>query len=92
MLEEEEKLNDFSIPSMKYLFKHHTQILGFPSGSDGKESACNAADTGSIPGSGRCPGEGDGNTPQYSWPGELHGQRGLAGYSTWCHKELDTTK
>ena len=38
----------------------------FPGGSDGKESACNAGDLGSIPGSGRSPGEGHGNPPQYS--------------------------
>ena len=35
-------------------------------GSDGKESACNAGDLGSIPGSGRSPGEGNGNPLQYS--------------------------
>ena len=40
--------------------------LGFPGGSDGKESACNAGDPGSIPGSGRSPGEGNGNPLQYS--------------------------
>ena len=40
--------------------------LGFPGGSDGKESACNARDLGSIPGSGRSPGEGNGNPLQYS--------------------------
>ena len=40
--------------------------LGFPSGSDGKESACSAGDPGSIPGSGRSPGEGKGNPLQYS--------------------------
>ena len=40
--------------------------LGFPGGSDGKESACNAGDLGSIPGSGRSPGEGNGNPLQYS--------------------------
>ena len=34
---------------------------GFPGGSDGKESACSAGDPGSIPGSGRSPGEGNGN-------------------------------
>ena len=34
---------------------------GFPGGSDGKESACNAGDPGSIPGLGRSPGEGTGN-------------------------------
>ena len=35
-------------------------------GSDGKESACNAGDLGSIPGLGRYPGEGNGNSLQYS--------------------------
>ena len=39
---------------------------GFSSGSDGKESACNAGDLGSIPGSGRSPGEGNGSPLQYS--------------------------
>ena len=37
---------------------------GFPGGSDGEESACNAGDPGSIPGSGRPPGEGHGNPLQ----------------------------
>ena len=41
-------------------------LLGFPGGSDGKQSACNAEDLGSIPGSGRYPGEGNGNPLQYS--------------------------
>ena len=40
--------------------------LGFPSGSDGKESAYNAGDLGSIPGLGRSPGEGNGYPLQYS--------------------------
>ena len=35
-------------------------------GSAGRESACNAGDPGSIPGSGKSPGEGNGNPPQYS--------------------------
>ena len=39
---------------------------GFPGGTDGKESACNATDLGSIPGSGRSPGGGHGNPLQYS--------------------------
>ena len=39
---------------------------GFPGGSDGKEFACNAGDPGSIPGSGRSPGEGNGNPLQLS--------------------------
>ena len=38
---------------------------GFPSGSDGKESACNAGDLGLIPELGRSPGEGNGNPLQY---------------------------
>ena len=41
-------------------------MWGFPGGSDNKESACNAGDTGSIPGSGRALGEGNGNPLQYS--------------------------
>ena len=36
---------------------------------DGKESACNAGDRGSVPGSGRSPGEGNGNPLQYSYLG-----------------------
>ena len=39
---------------------------GFPGGSDGKESACNMEDLGSIPGLGRSPGEGKGSLLQYS--------------------------
>ena len=42
-------------------------LLGFPGRSVGKESACNAGDPGSIPGSGRSPGEGIGYPLQYSW-------------------------
>ena len=42
---------------------HHK---GFPGGSYSKESTCNAGDPGSIPGSGRCPGGGNGNPLQYS--------------------------
>ena len=42
-------------------------FLSFPSGSDSRESACNAGDRGSIPGSGRSPGEGIGYPLQYSW-------------------------
>ena len=41
-------------------------MTGFPGGSDGKASACNAGDPGLIPGSGRSPGEGNGNPLQYS--------------------------
>ena len=41
-------------------------VPGFPSGSDGKESACNSGDLGLIPGLGRSPGEGNGYPLQYS--------------------------
>ena len=41
--------------------------VGFPHSSVGKESTCNAGDHGSIPGLGRCPGEGIGCPHQYSW-------------------------
>ena len=53
-------------------------ILGFPDGSDSKESACNAGDPGSIPGSGRSPGEGNGKPLQYSFLGNPM-DRGLHG-------------
>ena len=42
------------------------RYLGISCGSDSRESACNAGDIGSIPGSGRFPGEGNGNPFQYS--------------------------
>ena len=45
--------------------------MGFPGGSDGKESACNAGDLGSVPGLGRSPGGGHGNPLQYSCLGNL---------------------
>ena len=42
-------------------------VIGFPGGSDGKASACNAGDPGSIPGSGRAAGEEIGYLLQCSW-------------------------
>ena len=44
----------------------YTLTRGFPGGSDGKASACNAGEPGSIPGLGRSPGGGNGNPHQYS--------------------------
>ena len=46
--------------------KKKKQLPGFPDSSAGKESACNAGDPGSIPGSGRSPGEVKGYPRQYS--------------------------
>ena len=57
--------------------------MGFPGGSDSKESACNAGDLGSIPESGRSPGEGNGNSLPYSCLEKSHGWRSLTGYSPW---------
>ena len=59
-----------------------------------KNPSANAGDTGDvglIPGSGRSPGEGNGNTPVFL-PRKFHGQRSLAGYSPWGHKESDMTE
>ena len=66
--------------------------MGFPGSLDGKESACNAGEPGSIPGSGRSPGEGHGNPFRYSCLGEFHGQRSPVGYSPRGHKERDMTE
>ena len=54
-------------------------VAGFPDSSVGKESTCNVGDPGSIPGSGRSPGEGKAtHSSILAW--EIHGQRSLAGY------------
>ena len=49
-----------------YLTNPYSRYMGFPGGSDGKESTCNAGDLGSIPGLRRSPGGGHGNPLQYS--------------------------
>ena len=72
------------------LFVHW--LGGLPCGSVGKESACNAGDPGSIPGSGRSPGEGNDNPLQYSCHGESHGWRSLVDYSPQGHQEPETTE
>ena len=60
----------------------YVHTLGLPGNSNGIESACNAGDLGLIPGSGKSPGEGNGNSIQCSFlPGEFHGQRSMVGYS-----------
>ena len=69
-----------------------TFLVGLSGGSDGKESACNAGELGSIPGSGRSLREGHGNPLQYSFPGEPCGQRSLVRYSPWSGKESEATE
>ena len=66
--------------------------MGFLGGSDGKESAWNVGDLGSITRMGRSPGGGHGNPLQYSCLENPHGQRSLAGYSLWGRKELGRTE
>ena len=66
--------------------------MHFPSGSDGKVSAYNAGDLGSIPGWGKYPGKGNGNPLQYSCLEKSHGWRSLVGYSQQGRKESDTTE
>ena len=61
-------------------------FLGFPGGSDGKESTCNEGDLGSIPGLGRSPGEGNDYPLQYS------GLENSMDFSPWGHKESNMTE
>ena len=67
-------------------------FLGFPDGSDDKESACNVGDLDSILSWEDSPGGGHGNPLQYSCLENPHGQRNLEGYSPWGCKESDTTE
>ena len=69
--------------------------MGFPGGSDGSLSVCNAGDPGSIPGLGTSPGE----ERRRRWhptplllPGKSHGRQSLVGYYPWGRKESDTTE
>ena len=62
-------------------------VHGFPSGSAGKESACNAGDLGSIPGLGKIPWRRERLPTLVSWPGELHTL-----YSPWGRKASVTAE
>ena len=73
---------------------HFLFVMGFPCGSVGKESACNAGDLGLIPGLGRSPGEGKGYSLQYSGLGNSrdcinHGvaksRTRLSDFTSICH-------
>ena len=78
-------LSLFSIGMYTYIY------MGFLGGSDGKESTCNAEDSGSAPELGSSLGERNGYPPVFL-PGEFHEQRSLEGYSSWSCKESDTTE
>ena len=64
---------------------------GFPGGLECKETACNAGDQGSIPGSGRSPGGGHGNPFQYSCPGNPMDKKAWRARVHEGRKELDMT-
>ena len=64
---------------MPWEYKSITMMsVGFPGGSDDKESTCIVGDLGSIPRLGRSPGEGHGNSLQYAGLENPHGQKNLA--------------
>ena len=67
-------------------------IVDFLGGSEVQNLTANTGDVGSIPGSRRSPGEGNGNPLQYYCLKKSHRQRSLVGYSPWDCKESDTTK
>ena len=71
------------------MIKFSAFIIGLPCGLDSKESACSACsagELGSIPGSRRSPGEGNGYLTPVFLPGKFHGQRSLVDYSPWGAK------
>ena len=78
-------------PSSEDIKSPHVALLGFPGGSDGKESACNAGDPDLIPSSGRSPREGNGYPLQHSCLENSTG-RGAWRASLWGQRELDTTE
>ena len=65
----------------KEIYKYGIYNMGFPGGSVVKNLPTKAGDAGSIPGSGRSPGEGNGNPLQYSCLEKSNGQRILVGCS-----------
>ena len=79
-----------SIPSQTILIRIIEQ--GFPDGSDGKKSACNAGDPSSILGSGRFSWRREWQPTPVFLPGEFPGQRILLGYAPWGPKQLETTE
>ena len=69
-----------------YQIEYYTPVfLGFPGGSDGKEFTCNEGDLSLVPGLGRSPGDRHANSLQHSCRKNPHGQKSLAGCSTYMH-------
>ena len=69
-----------------------TSMYNFPGGSDGKASAYNAGDPGSIPGSERSPGKGNGDPLQCSCLENPMDRGAWQADSSWGRKELDVTE
>ena len=66
--------------------------MGFPGGSDSRESTCNAGDPSWIPGLGKIPWRREWQPTPVFLPKDFHGQRSQEIYSTWGSKESDVTK
>ena len=88
----ESNLNLFRLGTPICLFMDFPGCLfmDFPGGLDGKESTCKEGDLGSFSGLRRFPWSRKWQPIPVFLPGEFHGQRSLAGYSPWGHKEPDT--
>ena len=67
-------------------------LRGFPGGLDSKESACNVVRPGFDPWVRKISWRREWQPTLVFLPGESHGQRSLADYSPWGHKELDMTE
>ena len=74
------------------VFNEYSFLKGFLGGSEVKASACNAGDPGSIPRSGRSPGEGNDNPLQYSCLENPMDGEAWVGYRPRGGNELDTTE
>ena len=70
----------------------YLESMGFPGGSNSKETACNAGDPGSIPGSGRSLGEGNGSPLQYSCMENSMDRGAWQAIVQWGCKEPDMTE
>ena len=73
-------------------YRKKDTLMGFPGGSEGKESACNAGRPGFDPWVGKIPWRRKWQSTPVCLPGEFHGQRSLVGYSPWgMIEQLSTT-
>ena len=77
---------------LKFLKNKIKNNIGFPGGSEGKESACNVRDPALIPGLGRSPGEGNGNPLWYSCLENPMDGEAWQAIVHQGHKELDMTE